>query len=101
MTNEARQTDGVAVEGAEMREGKAETSDTDRLDFLQSQLGRWGDCFAMMNLDDGSVYPRPWRYANQTRDRLPAATVYPTIRQAIDGAMRGEPTGLLPPEATP
>jgi hypothetical protein len=68
-------------------------TDAERLDFLGKQL-KWGDCFMVQNMDAGDLYVRPWRYDNQSFNTLPAKTVYQTIREAIDGAMRGDPVGI-------
>ena len=73
-------------------------TDTECLDWLDSQR-RWGDCFAVQDLDCGDVYIRPWRYQNQS-GQFAARLVGQTIRDAIAAAMRersaekagGEPT---------
>lgn len=68
------------------------TTDTERLDWLESQLKHgWGDGFTMMPLDGGARYVRPWRKELEAQfepDLKNKTFVWqPDIRTAIDEAM--------------
>lgn len=69
--------------------------DTERLDWLESQLKYgWGDGFVMQAMDSGGQYVRPWRKANEALyppDPKSKAGVWQAdIRTAIDEAMLAE-----------
>lgn len=70
----------------------SEHPDTTRLNFLESQR-KWGDCFAVMDLDSGDVYVRPWKIDNQSHPgRFAARLVATTMRDVIDAEMHSAST---------
>jgi hypothetical protein len=85
LLRENGQPSGVVIVGEASATQPPSAEDTARLDFLDAQR-KWGDGFAVMDLDSGDVYVRPWRYANQS-GKWPARLIAPSIRAVIDAEM--------------
>lgn len=70
-------------------------TDTERLDWLESQLKHgWGDGFVMQRLDSGAQYVRPWKKELEAMKHMEpdlktgVGLWQKDIRTAIDEAIR-------------